>query len=195
MQKQNSGYGTLLLDLGPIVAFFFAYRFSHDNIYVATGVIMAATVLAVIWSWWNTRTFRPMPLITLVLVMVFGGLTIYFHNPVFVKMKPTIIYLLFASALGIGVLTSNLYMRSLFGGAFEMEDAKWAVFTWRWVAFFVCLAIFNELVWRNLSESTWVNVKVFAFMPLTILFALANTPFLMKHGKSKDEEEASTSAN
>lgn len=192
MAKQQTGYGTLLLDLGPIIAFFVTYRFSHDNIYLATGVIMVTTLLAVAWGWLKTRKFRMMPVITLVLVMVFGGLTIWLHNPVFIKMKPTIIYFLFAIALAIGALTGNYYMRSLFGGAFEMEDAHWRVLTWRWVAFFVTLAALNEIVWRNVSESTWVNVKTFAFIPLTLLFAMANTPFLTRHAKAPDEEAASS---
>lgn len=188
MNKQNSGYGSLLMDLGPIIAFFAAYRLSHENIYVATVVIMVATGLAVGWTWLQTRKFRMMPVITLVLVTVFGGLTIWLHNPVFIKMKPTIIYVLFACALGIGALTGNLYIRSLFGGAFEMEDSKWTILTWRWVGFFLALAAFNEWLWRNVSESTWVNVKTFGFMPLMILFMVAHLPFFLKYGKEPVED-------
>ncbi|PHR62009.1 MAG: septation protein A [Robiginitomaculum sp.] len=180
----------IFLDLGPLIAFFATYRLTDNNIYIATMVIMVATAIALLISWLQTRRIRPMPLVTLVLIVVFGGLTLYFKNPDFIKMKPTIIYLLFASALGGGALVGSWFLKAVFAGAFEMPDDVWAKLTWRWAGFFVFLAGLNEFVWRSFDESTWVNIKVFGFLPLTLLFAMANLPLMLKYMKQDEAEDS-----
>ncbi len=169
----------LLEDLGPLAVFFLAYKFA--GIFWATGLFMAATALALLWSWLRDKRVRVMPVITLALVLVFGSLTLYFRDSTFIKMKPTAIYLLFAAALGSGAIFGQYYLKMLFDGAFDLPDAAWRTLTWRWAAFFAALAALNELVWRTMSESAWVNFKVFGLMPLVFGFALLNMPLMLRH--------------
>jgi intracellular septation protein len=177
----------LLLDMGPLVIFFAAYKFA--GIFWATGLFMGATVLALGYSWLSEKRLRTMPVITLILVMFFGGLTLYFQNSTFIKMKPTAIYLLFAMALGGGAVFGQYYLKVVFDGAFEMPDAVWRVLSWRWAGFFIALAVLNEAIWRNFSESTWVNFKVFGLLPLTFGFAFANMPLMLKYMRDDKEKE------
>ena len=175
-------------DLGPLAVFFAAYKFA--GIFWATGLFMAATVLALGLGWLNERRFRIMPLITLVLVLFFGGLTLFFRASTFIKMKPTAIYLLFAAALGGGALFGRYYLKALLDGAFVLPDAVWRTLTWRWAGFFVALAGLNELVWRNVAEATWVNFKVFGLMPLVFGFAMLNMPLILKHAQEETPKDA-----
>jgi intracellular septation protein len=168
----------LLLDIGPLVLFFVTYKFA--DIFWATGVLMLGVSAALLVGWINEKRFRVMPVITLVLVLFFGGLTLYFRDSTFIKMKPTAIYLLFALALGGGAAFGQYYLKVVFDGAFEMPDAVWRTLSWRWTGFFVSLAVLNELIWRNFSESIWVNFKVFGLLPLTLGFAIANMPLMIK---------------
>ncbi len=178
----------LLLDMGPLVIFFAAYKFA--GIFWATGLFMGATVLALGLGWFSEKRLRIMPVITLVLVLFFGGLTLYFKDSTFIKMKPTAIYLLFALALGGGAAFGQYYLKVVFDGAFHMPDAVWRVLTWRWAGFFVALAILNEVIWRNFSESAWVNFKVFGLLPLTFGFAFANMPLMLKYIHEEKSEDA-----
>ena len=126
-----------------------------------------------------------MPLVSAVVVMVFGGLTLYLQNEMFIKLKPTIIYALFATLLLGGLLTGRSLLALVLDSVFQLTDEGWRKLTVRWGLFFVAMAILNEIVWRSVSTDTWVAFKTFGILPLTILFALAQTPLLMRHAADK----------
>jgi intracellular septation protein len=176
--KSASPLVKLLIDLGPLLAFFVAY--GRAGIYWATGVLMLATLAALLASWRLLGRVTAVPLLTAILVVVFGGLTFYLDDPSFIKLKPTIINLLFAGVLVVGLLTDRPLLKVLLGEAFRLTEEGWRKLTVRWALFFFALAILNEVVWRSFSESAWVNFKVFGIVPLTILFALAQLPLLKR---------------
>ena len=188
----NSGHSgqwlRLGLDLGPLIVFFGAFRFF--GIFMATGCFMAAVLLALCIGYIRERRFSPMPLITAVLVLVFGALTLYLRNDIFIKMKPTVLYLLFSLLLAGGLACNRLLIRYVFSQAFEIDDTGWRVLTWRWSAFFLALAVLNEVVWRNFATSVWVSFKVWAIIPLIFLFALAQTPLVFRHQIKAGDEQA-----
>lgn len=169
----------LLIELGPLVAFFATY--GRAGIYWATGVLMVATVVALIASWRLLGKISPVPAITAVLVVVFGGLTFLLDDPRFIKMKPTIINLLFAGALLGGTAMGKSPLKLMLGEAFSVTPEGWQKLSYRWAAFFIALAVANELVWRNFSESAWVNFKVFGILPLTFLFAIAQIGLIRRY--------------
>jgi intracellular septation protein len=142
---------------------------------------MLATLAALLASWRLLGRVTAVPLLTAILVVVFGGLTFYLDDPSFIKLKPTIINLLFAGVLVVGLLTDRPLLKVLLGEAFRLTEEGWRKLTVRWALFFFALAILNEVVWRNFSESAWVNFKVFGIVPLTILFALAQLPLLKRY--------------
>jgi len=178
-----------LLDLGPLVAFLIAYYMFGKDMMLALPVIMVTTTIALAISYLQSRKVRVMPVITLVMVLVFGGLALYFDNPVFFMIKPTLIYLLFAGGLIGGLIFGQYFLKVVFEGAFEMPEPVWRNLTFRWAIFFVFLAGLNELVWRTFGEAIWVNFKVFGFLPLTILFAMANMPMMMKYMVKEEADE------
>ena len=178
-EKSASPLIKLLIDLGPLIAFFVAY--GRAGIYWATGVLMLATIVALLASWRLLGRVTAVPVLTAVLVVVFGGLTFYLDDPSFIKLKPTIINLLFAGVLVVGLATGRPLLKVLLGEAFRLTEAGWRKLTVRWAAFFFALAILNEVVWRNFSESAWVNFKVFGIVPLTILFAMAQIPLIKRY--------------
>lgn len=175
------------LELGPLALFFLSYW--KFGIMPATGVMVVAALLALAVSWWKLRRLPIMPMVTAVIVVIFGGLTWYFDNPVFIKMKPTVLYSLFAAALFFGLAFRRPILQVMFDGALNLTDTGWRILTWRWAFFFVFLAALNEGVWRNVSESHWVTFKSFGFLPLTVLFAMAQTPVVMKHEAQATPEE------
>jgi intracellular septation protein len=177
--KAQPAFVKLLIDLGPLVAFFLAY--GRAGIYWATGVLMLATVAALVASWRLLGRVTAVPLVTAVLVVVFGGLTFYLDDPSFIKLKPTIINLLFAGVIVAGLATGRPLLKLLLGEAFQLTDEGWRKLSVRWAAFFFVLAILNEIVWRNFSESAWVNFKVFGIVPLTILFAMAQIGLIKRY--------------
>ena len=178
-EKTQSPIIKLLIDLGPLLAFFIAY--GRAGIYWATGVLMLATVAALAASWRLLGRITAVPLVTAILVVVFGGLTFYLDDPSFIKLKPTIINLLFAGLLLAGLATGRPLLKLLLGDAFRLTDEGWRRLSVRWAFFFFVLAILNEIVWRNFSESTWVNFKVFGIVPLTILFAMAQIGLIKRY--------------
>jgi intracellular septation protein len=178
-EKSASPLIKLLIDLGPLIAFFIAY--GRAGIYWATGVLMLATIVALLASWRLLGRVTAVPVLTAVLVVVFGGLTFYLDDPSFIKLKPTIINLLFAGVLVVGLATGRPLLKVLLGEAFRLTEAGWRKLTVRWAVFFFALAILNEVVWRNFSESAWVNFKVFGIVPLTILFAMAQIPLIKRY--------------
>ena len=127
-----------------------------------------------------------MPLITALFVLVFGGLTIYLQDETFIKIKPTIIYLLFAGLLLGGLAVNRVFLKSVMGELFQLDAVGWRLLTYRWAGFFLVLALLNEAVWRNVSTSTWVSFKVFGLLPLTLIFAALQTGLLQRHAKPRD---------
>ena len=167
------------LELGPLALFFLAYW--KFGIMPATGVMVVAALVTLAVSWVKLRRLPIMPGVTAAIVVIFGGLTWYFADPVFIKMKPTVLYSLFAAALFFGLATGRPILQVMFDGALHLTPEGWRILTWRWALFFVVLAGLNEIVWRHVSESHWVAFKSFGFLPLTVLFALAQTPVVLKH--------------
>jgi intracellular septation protein len=178
----------LVLDLGPLILFFFAN--SYGGIFFATGALMVATLVALAVSYALTRRVAIVPLATAGIVVAFGALTIWLQDESFIKIKPTLIYVLFASILIVGLATGRPLFEYVLDGAFHMTHEGWRKLTWRWVFFFVGMAIANEFVWRTFSTDVWVAVKTFAVIPATVLFALAQTPLMMRYKGEKAEPNA-----
>ncbi len=171
----------LALDLGPLILFFAVNAFY--GIFAATGFFMVAIVITLITSRILTGKFAKMPLVTAVLVIVFGGLTLYLQDETFIKIKPTVIYTLFASILLGGLALGRVFLQSVLGEMFELSDTGWRLLTYRWAGFFIFLAFLNEAVWRSVSTDDWVSFKVFGLVPLTFIFAAMQAGLLQKHAK------------
>lgn len=176
----------LALDLGPLILFFAAFKFG--GIFKATAVFMAASIVALGIGYARTRKISPMPLVTAIIVVLFGGLTLYLKNDTFIKMKPTVLYAIFGAILLGGLAFNRLFIKAVFAQAFELDEAGWRKLTWRWGFFAFALAATNEIIWRNFSTNIWVDFKVWAIIPLIMLFALAQTPLVMKHEIGKEDE-------
>ena len=169
----------LALDLGPLALFFFAN--SHYDIFVATGSFMVAVLAALAVSYALTRHLPIMPVVTAVVVVVFGGLTLFLHDATFIKVKPTIIYALFGAVLIGGLAFNKPLLGIVFDSLFHITEEGWRKLTWRWAIFFLVLAVLNEVVWRNTSTDIWVDFKAFGVMPLTFLFGALQMPLLKKY--------------
>jgi intracellular septation protein len=169
----------LLIEYGPLVAFFVTFYVA--GFLWATGVIMVASVLALTASRLTFGRFLPVPVVTAVLVLLFGGLTLWLDDPRFIKVKPTAINLLFAGVLLVGLWMRRPLLKSLLGEAFNLTDEGWRVLTVRWIVFFVALAAINEFVWRNFSDAVWVNFKFFGILLLTIAFAMAQVGVIRRY--------------
>ncbi len=178
----------LVLELGPLVVFFLAN--SRFGIFTATGVFMAVTVVSLIASKLILKKIPIMPLVTGCFVLVFGALTIYLHDDLFIKVKPTIINLLFAVALAGGLYFGRSLMKILLGDVIKLQDEGWRKLTMRWAAFFLFLAILNEIVWRGFSTDSWVAFKTFGIMPITFLFMMAQIGLLQKYQLPEDTADA-----
>ncbi|MCH9765487.1 MAG: septation protein A [Alphaproteobacteria bacterium] len=168
-----------LIELGPLLIFFAAY--AKFDIYVATGALMVATLVSLAASKLMLGRITIMPIVTAVIVSIFGGLTLWLNDASFIKMKPTIVNVLFAGLLSAGLAMNRPFLKLLFGEAFQLTDEGWYKLTLRWILFFLFVAVLNELVWRNFSEPTWVNFKVFGILPLTMIFAGAQIKLIQKY--------------
>lgn len=194
--KNDSPFLKLGLELGPLVVFFLANSKAHllvggeasRNIFYATGFFMAAIIISLAVSYWKFRRIPTMPLVTAGFVMIFGALTLYLNDEIFIKIKPTLVNSLFAVVLLSAALLRKPLLKRLFDGAFDLTDEGWMILTWRWGLFFVALAILNELVWRNFSTDTWVSFKLFGIMPLTLLFGVLQLPILTRHACTSDKK-------
>jgi len=175
----------LVLELGPLALFFAVY--SKLGIFAATGVLMAGVVVTLVVSYAMLRRIPIMPLVTAVIVLIFGSLTLFFHDETLIKIKPTALYLLFGAALFVGLALKKPLLKVLFDGALHVTEEGWRILTWRWAFFFLALAVLNEIVWRTQTTDLWVKFKTFGFMPLTLLFALAQAPLIMRT-ETKEEE-------
>jgi intracellular septation protein len=184
----------LALELGPLMVFFFANargewlieRFPAlssigEPIFIATALFMAATLMALGVSWILLRSLPIMPLISGIVVLIFGALTLWLHNDTFIKMKPTIVNTLFGVILLGGLYFGKSLLGYVFDSAFKLNAEGWRKLTMRWGVFFLFLAVLNEVVWRSFSTDFWVAFKVWGTMPITLLFTFAQMPLVMKH--------------
>lgn len=168
-----------LVDFGPIVLFFIAFKMS--GLMAATAILIVATVVLLGLNYALTRHVALMPLITAIIVTVFGGLTLWLDDERFVKLKPTIVQAMFALILFGGILLRKPTLQYVLGEALKMTDDGWRQLTWRFALFFSAMAVLNEIVWRSVSTELWVDFKVFGIIGLTMLFSIAQMPLMKRH--------------
>jgi intracellular septation protein len=176
----------LAIELGPLLVFFGTN--AAAGIYAGTAAFMAATLVSLVAAWFSYHKLPIMPIVSGVIVLVFGGLTLYLRDETFIKLKPTIVYTMFAALLAAGLLWKKPMLEFLFGPVFTLTEEGWRKLTIRWALFFAVMAVVNELVWRNVSTDAWVSVKAFGFLPLTFLFAIAQVPLMQRHGQEPPEQ-------
>jgi intracellular septation protein len=192
----------LALELGPLLVFFFANTRGEwlieklpalgvfgGPIFVATALFMIATAASLAVSWLLTRTLPIMPLVSGAVVFVFGALTLYLHDDIFIKMKPTIVNTLFGAVLLGGLVFGKALLGYVFDSAFHLDAQGWRTLTLRWGLFFLLLAVLNELVWRNFSTDTWVAFKVWGIMPITLVFTFSQMPLIMRHSLDENRQK------
>jgi intracellular septation protein len=177
----------LAIELGPLLIFFAGNAIG--GIYAGTAGFMVATLISLAAARVLYHKLPVMPLVSGVIVLVFGGLTLYLRDDTFIKLKPTIVYTLFAVLLAAGLLFRKPVLELMFGPVFNLTEEGWRKLTLRWTAFFLAMAIVNEIVWRNFSTDAWVSFKAFGFLPLTFLFALAQVPLMQRHGEPPPGDE------
>jgi intracellular septation protein len=169
----------LALDIGPLALFVIAN--ARFGIFVATGSFMAAIVAALLVSYAMTKQWPIMPVVTAIVVLVFGGLTLGLHDETFIKLKPTIIYVLFGGTLLAGYIFDKSFLAIVLDSVFHLTEEGWRKLTLRWGLFFFVLAVLNEVIWRTQSTDFWVNFKLYGFVPLTFVFAAMQYPLLTRH--------------
>ena len=178
-KKQLNPILKLVLDIGPLVLFFAAN--SKFGIFAATGAFMVAALIALAVGYIMTRRIEVMTVVTAIIVVIFGTLTLVLHDETFIKLKPTIIYLLFGGTLLGGLSLGKSLLGVLFEQMFQLSDEGWRKLTWRWTLFFFALAALNEVVWRTQSTDFWVSFKLFGVVPLTFLFGALQMPLIKKY--------------
>jgi intracellular septation protein len=183
----------LVLELGPLVLFFFGNAYGDrlgvaegQRIFVATGAFIVATLLSLAVHYALVRRLPIMPLVSGVVVVVFGGLTLLLQDELFIKLKPTIVNTLFGVTLLGGLYWRKPLLATVLDSMIELTDEGWRKLTLRWALFFFVLAILNEVVWRTQSTDVWVKFKVFGIMPLTVAFALAQTPLILRYERKAE---------
>ena len=179
----------LATELGPLIVFFVAN--AKFNLFVATGAFMVAIVAAMIASYVVVRHVPIMAIVTAVIVLVFGTLTLVLHDETFIKIKPTIIYGLFAAILGGGLLFGRSFIAILFNQMFNLTPKGWRILTMRWALFFLGMAVLNEIIWRTQSTDFWVAFKAFGAVPLTMVFAISQMPVIKRYHLEPATLEAS----
>jgi intracellular septation protein len=176
----------LAFDIGPLILFFAAN--AKFGIYAATGAFMVAVLLALAVSYAMTKHIAIMPVVTAIIVLVFGGLTLVLHDDLFIKLKPTIIYVLFAGVLLGGLAFGKQFLSILFDQMFHLTPEGWRKLTWRWAVFFLFLAVLNEIVWRTQTTDFWVSFKLFGVVPLTMVFGALQYPLLTKYAAAEKKD-------
>ena len=174
----------LLIDIGPLAVFFIFY--TRSGLQEAILPLMIATVIAVLVSYVLEKKIPIMPTLGAGIVIIFGGLTIYFNDETFIKMKPTIINAVFAIILYGGIIFKKPLLKYLLGAALKLEEEGWKILTQRWIAFFIALAVLNEVVWRTQTTDLWVNFKVFGILPITFIFTMSQFPLIKKYQIQED---------
>lgn len=202
-RKELSPLLKLALELGPLAVFFLfnsrgeqiaeafpVLQTVGEPIFLATAAFMVAIAISLTVSLWLTRRLPIMPLVSGVVVLVFGALTLWLHDELFIKLKPTIVNCLFGSVLLGGLLFGKALLGYVFDSAFKLTDEGWRKLTLRWGIFFFVLAIINEIVWRSFSTDFWVNFKVFGIMPITLVFTLTQLPLIQKYAITDEAKDA-----
>ena len=184
----------MLMDYGPLAVFFLVNSFAPGiqlmRILAATAAFMVAMVAAMLFSWWRARHISPMLWITGVLVLVFGSLTLYFHDQTFIQVKPTIVYAMFAVVLFYGLMTGRPLLQTMLETAYPgLSQKGWRLLTINWTVFFVVMALLNEVMRQLLDWDRWVAFKTWIVIPLTLVFAVANIPMLLRHGLQAKPED------
>ncbi|KQW19542.1 septation protein A [Afipia sp. Root123D2] len=179
----------LATELGPLVIFFAAN--AKFGLFTATGAFMVAIVAAIVVSYVVTKHVPIMALVTAFIVLVFGGLTLALHDETFIKVKPTIIYSLFAATLGIGLLFGRSFIALMFDQMFNLTPEGWKRLTIRWAIFFAAMAVLNEIIWRTQTTDFWVAFKAFGVIPITAVFAMLQTPLIKRYHIEPATDEAS----
>jgi intracellular septation protein len=182
----------LATELGPLMVFFIAN--AKFNLFVATGAFMVAVIAAMIASYAVTRHVPMMAIVTAVVVIVFGTLTLVLHDETFIKVKPTIVYTLFAAILGGGLLFGRSFIAVMFDQMFNLTPQGWRILTLRWSLWFLAMAVLNEIIWRTQSTDVWVTFKAFGMAPLTMVFAVTQMPLIKRHHLEPASLEASDAA-
>ena len=183
----NKSLLKFITDFGPLLIFFFFYYDSNKDLKVAIPPFIIATIIALAVMWFIERTIPKVPLLSGILITFFGGLTIYFNNPVFIYIKPTIINILFGLALIFGrYFTNEPVLKKLMGKSISLTNEGWEILNKRWIYFFFGLAILNEIVWRTQSEEFWVNFKVWGILPITFIFTAFQVPLIQKYKKNEE---------
>jgi len=176
----------LLADFGPLLIFFFIYFNNDNNLKIAIPPFIIATLIALAVVYFLEKRIPMVPLTGGILITFFGGLTLYFDNKIFFYMKPTIINLLFAGVLFFGkFFTKKPLLKIFFQSAFDLQDEGWKKLNYRWIGFFIFVAILNEIVWRTQSEAFWVNFKVWGLLPISFIFAASQFPLINKYKINK----------
>ena len=178
----NKSFLKFVTDIGPLAIFFYFYYMNDKNLKIAIPPLIVATIISVLLVWIIEKKVPLIPLISGILISLFGGLTIYFDNPIFIYMKPTIINILFALALFFGkYFTNEPILKKIIGKSMPLSDEGWKILNNRWMYFFIGLAILNELIWRTQSEEFWVNFKVWGLLPISFIFTASQIPLIKKY--------------
>ena len=178
----NKSFLKFITDFGPLLVFFFYYYNSDKNLKIAIPPFIIATIISLAIVWILEKKIPMVPLIGGILITFFGGLTIYFNNPVFIYIKPTIINILFGLALLFGkYFTNEPILKKILGKSIVLKDEGWNILSRRWIFFFFTIALLNEIVWRTQSEEFWVNFKVWGLLPITFIFTAFQVSLITKY--------------
>ncbi len=197
-KRELAPFAKLALEMGPLVLFFLVNSYGDRwfgvapdrRLFLATGIFVVAVLASLAVTWSLIRKLPVMPLVSAVVITVFGGLTLLLDDELFIKLKPTIVNTLFGSVLVWAGLTGRSVLKLVLDSVFDLTDEGWRLLTWRWAFFFFLLAILNEVVWRTQTTDFWVAFKVWGIMPLTMIFAIAQMPLILRHDASAESGKA-----
>ena len=178
----NKSFLKFVTDFGPLLIFFTIYYKSGNNLTAAIPPLIIATIIAVIIMYFVDKKIPYVPLVGGIIISLFGGLTLYFNNPIFLYMKPTLVNIIFAGILIVSKIFFNKnFLKFYLQTAFQLSEDGWSKLNFRWAYFFIFLAILNEIVWRTQPETTWVNFKVWGMLPITFIFTALQLPLINRH--------------